>query len=668
VPQSLDDALTYADRWVGLIHQASVPEALGKQIIEESKLNFAEYFNRGWLEYRKSVTEAGDWAATEWTGSGALFRDVLGREYIDCLGGYGLLVHGWANPEIVDTVRAQLTLRTPMPSQELIDPLRGVLARLMAHITPGDIKYSFFCASGTEAIEGAIKLAKLYTRKNGFIVAVKAFHGKTMGSLSMMGKADYRQPAWILYGGPVYHVPFGEADAVERQLEICRTVGIDIAGVLMEPIQGEAGAIVPPDDYWPRLRELTRHYGVLLIADEVQTGMGRTGKLWGVDHWKVVPDILASAKALGGGVMPISAFCSTEEIWQVMMQPNPFIHTTTTGGGALACSIAAIQFTREAVGNGRQGPCSQRRPPGIGDLHSDHRRGLLIRMHFHNPEIGYKVAAGLFQRGVLVGTAQCTHRVEPPLVILRGAGPGDRSPVRHAGGVEQGMDSCRGGRSLRTNLRVSQVGRAEASDPVRGPAWARRVSPGEGREDLARQEHRHAAPGVGRDAAGGALQLPLLGRGHHALCSEGQGRLLVGCGWEPVHRLPARVRTDRSQACLRRVDAGACRDRRELLFAMTSELEVAVAEKIVAMCPAVEMVRFACSGPGDDARCASPRRTPAREDPQIRGQLPRLSGLPALLNLCSVGSLRQPAQPDPRAGQFGPAELPALAGRHPAVQ
>jgi putrescine aminotransferase len=195
MPQSLDEALAYADRWVDLIHQPTVPDDIGKQIIEESKYNFAEYFNRGWLAYRKSVTEAGDWAATEWSGQGAVFRDVLGREYIDCLGGYGLLAHGWSNPEIVDTVRAQLTYRTPMPSQELIDPLRGVLARLMAQITPGDIQYSFFCGSGTEGIEGAIKLAKLYTRKSGFIVAVKAFHGKTMGSLSMMGKADYRKPA-----------------------------------------------------------------------------------------------------------------------------------------------------------------------------------------------------------------------------------------------------------------------------------------------------------------------------------------------------------------------------------------------------------------------------------------------------------------------------------------
>ena len=161
--QSLNDALTYAQRWIDIIRKSSVTEEEGKKIIEESQTNFAEHFNKGWLDYRKSVTEAGDWAVTEWTGSGAVFRDVLGREYIDCLGGYGMMDLGWSHPEVIDTVRAQLS-RTPMPSQELIDPLRGVLARLMAFITPGAIQYSFFAASGTEAVEGAIKLAKMYTR------------------------------------------------------------------------------------------------------------------------------------------------------------------------------------------------------------------------------------------------------------------------------------------------------------------------------------------------------------------------------------------------------------------------------------------------------------------------------------------------------------------------
>ena len=424
-----EDAVSYSQRWIDIIKKPTITEVEGKQIIEESINNFAEYFNRGWLDYRKSVTEAGDWAATEWRGEGAVFYDVLGRQYLDCLGGFGMMDLGWSHPDVVSTVKAQLE-RSPMPSQELIDPLRGVLARLLASITPGEIKYSWFCASGTETIEAAIKIAKLYTKKSGFIVAVKAFHGKTMGSLSMMGKADYRAPLGMLYGGPVYHVPFGDADALERQLDICQTVGIDLAGVLLEPIQGEAGAIVPPDNYWPRVRELTRKYGVLLIADEVQTGLGRTGKMWGLDHWGVVPDILAVAKSLGGGVMPVGAVCSTEEIWQPMMYPNPFIQTTTTGGGALACSaaIAAIHVTlrdrlwEQAAQKGDylisklQSLAEQY--PQIFDKITG--KGLLIGMHFHESQVGYDVASGLFKQGVLVSgtlTSAKTIRIEPPLII-----------------------------------------------------------------------------------------------------------------------------------------------------------------------------------------------------------------------------------------------------------
>ncbi|MEI7849277.1 MAG: aminotransferase class III-fold pyridoxal phosphate-dependent enzyme [Chloroflexota bacterium] len=428
--RDLTHALEYAEKWTGIIKQPALPdETTAKWIIDESKYNFAEHFNRNWLEYRKSVTEAGQWAAVEWTGRGAEFEDVLGRKYIDFLGGYGMMSHGWAHPDIISAVQAQL-LRTPMPSQELIDPLRGVLARLMAEITPGDLSYSWFAASGTEAIEAAIKIAKLYTGKSAFIVAVKAFHGKTMGSLSMMGKADYRQPLGTLYGGPVYHVPFGDADAVEKQLEICEKVGIGVAGVIMEPIQGEAGGIVPPDDFWPRIRAATQKYGVLLIADEVQTGLGRTGKLWGVDHWEVVPDILAVAKALGGGVMPVSAVCTTEEIFKPMMYPNPFMHTTTTGGGALACSaaIAAINVTLRDDLPGQAAEKGAYIIPKVEALAVKYPnvykavtgKGLLIGQHFQTPELGYQVASGMFKRGVVVAgtlTSAQTIRIEPPLVI-----------------------------------------------------------------------------------------------------------------------------------------------------------------------------------------------------------------------------------------------------------
>lgn len=427
-----DEALSYSGQWINIIKEdpAQLPAAgKARWIIDESIRNFAEHFNRNWLDYRKSVTEAGDWAAVEWTGSGAIFQDVLGREYLDCLGAYGMMDLGWSHPEIVETVKAQLN-RTPMPSQELIDPLRGVLARLLSTITPGNLKYSWFAASGTEAIEASMKIAKLHTGKAGFIVAVNAFHGKTMGSLSLIGKSVFREPLGTLYGGPVYHVPFGDADAVDRQLEICDKVGIGIAGVLFEPIQGEAGAIVPPDDFWPRIREATRRHGTLLIADEVQTGLGRTGRLWGVDHWNVTPDILAIAKSLGGGVMPISAVCTSEEVFQPMMFPNPFMHTTTTGGGALACSaaISAIHVTlRERLWE-QAAAKGEYLIPKLHELAARYPqiyesitgRGLLIGMHFRDAEIGYKVAAGLFKRGVLVAgtlTNAQTVRIEPALIV-----------------------------------------------------------------------------------------------------------------------------------------------------------------------------------------------------------------------------------------------------------
>jgi putrescine aminotransferase len=425
-----NNALAYSSQWLDIIKQENFPEETqARWIIDQSTQNFAEHFNRGWLEYRKSVTEAGDWASVEWSGNGSAFTDVMGRKYIDWLGGYGMMDLGWCHPEVVEAVIAQVK-RSPMPSQELIDPLRGVLAKLMSEITPGDLKYSWFAASGTEAIEASIKIAKLYTGRTAFIVALKGFHGKTMGSLSMMGKADYRQPMGTLYGGQVYHVPFGDADAVEKQLEICEKVGIGVAGVLFEPIQGEAGGIVPPDDFWPRVRAATKKHGVLLIADEVQTGLGRTGQLWGVNHWDIAPDILATAKSLGGGVMPVSAVTTSEEIFKPMMYPNPFMHTTTTGGGALACAaaIAAINVTlrdrlwesaAEKGGYLIEKACDLAEEfPQVYEKVTG--KGLLIGQHFRTPEIGYKVAAELFKRGVLVAgtlTSAQTIRIEPPLII-----------------------------------------------------------------------------------------------------------------------------------------------------------------------------------------------------------------------------------------------------------
>ena len=301
----------------------------------------------------------------------------------------------------------------------------------MAEITPGDLKYSWFAASGTEAIEAAIKIAKLYTGKSAFIVAVKGFHGKTMGSLSMMGKADYRQPMGMLYGGQVYHVPFGDAGAVEKQLEICDKVGIGVAGVLFEPIQGEAGAIVPPDDFWPRVRAATKKYGVLLIADEVQTGLGRTGKLWGVDHWDVdtryycdcqIPrrrrdaglcgdhhrrnlqadDVPESVHAHDDNRRRRAGLCRGDRDHQC--------HACATGCGKVRRQKGA--YLIEKVDDlAEEFPQLYKEVTG---------KGLLIGQHFQSPELGYKVAAELFKRGVLVAgtlTSAQTIRIEPPLII-----------------------------------------------------------------------------------------------------------------------------------------------------------------------------------------------------------------------------------------------------------
>lgn len=422
-------ALNDSKRYLDIVHKQQLGKSEAEWLIETTVSNFAKYYNSGFIEYRKSVAEAGDFAAVEWTGRGATFKDALGREFIDCLGGFGLFNLGWAHPKVVRAVQAQME-KSPLPTQELLDPLRGMLAHLLAEITPGDLQYSFFVNSGTEAVEGAMKLAKLYTRKSGFIAAVRGFHGKTTGSLSLTGKAAFRRPAMPLLNS-VFHVPYGDADAVEQQLRIAREVGNDIAAVVMEPVQGEAGAIVPPDDFWPRLRQLCDEYEVLLIADEVQTGMGRTGKLWGVEHWNVVPDIITSAKALGGGVMPIGAFMSTPKIWSVM-NSNPFIHTSTTGGNPLACAaaIAAINVTLEeqiVEQAATKGEYFIKQLKEIAARHPDiyayiTGKGLLIGQHFMNDDVGYAVASGLFKRGVLIsGTLNNSRviRVEPPLVITR---------------------------------------------------------------------------------------------------------------------------------------------------------------------------------------------------------------------------------------------------------
>jgi len=421
------EVLQHAERYLEMLSATDLSLEQKQSLIQETVENYATYYNRGFITYRKSVTEAGQFAAIEWSGEGAILHDILGREYIDCLGGYGIFSAGVNHPRIVKAVTDQIK-RMALNSQELLEPWRGALARLVAEVTPGELQNSFFINNGTDAIEGAIKLARLYTQRNTFIAALSGFHGKSMVSLSLMCKASFRA---TFQGGlqDVRFVPYGDADALESALRTAEQVGTPIAGVVLEPVQGEAGAVVPPDAYFPAVRALCTQYGALFIADEVQTGMGRTGTMWGVDHWNVVPDILCAGKSIGGGVMPLSAFVSSAKIWEVMI-PNPIIHSTTFGGNPLACAagIAAITVTLEEDLPGqaaRKGAWMLRELRQLQSRYPDvlagvDGKGLLIGLEFPVQEIGWQVASGLFKRGVLVaGTyskAQ-TIRLEPALGI-----------------------------------------------------------------------------------------------------------------------------------------------------------------------------------------------------------------------------------------------------------
>jgi putrescine aminotransferase len=398
-------------------------EAFAARIVRE----LAEHYNPGILEARKSVTEAGDEAAVEWEGEGSILRDVAGREWIDCLGGYGIYNLGMRHPEVVAAVVAQLG-RAPLHSQELLDPLRALLAGLLARIAPAGLTRSFFCNSGAEAVEAAMKLAAWNTGRRRFVAMVNGFHGKTLGALALMGKARFRTPFAQLLG-PVSFVPFGDAEALAHELDKLAHLGDLPAAVVVEPVQGEAGAIVPPDGYLPAVRDLCHRHGVLFVADEVQTCLGRTGTMFAVDHWDVVPDIMTLGKSLGGGVMPMGALMTTAELCRVW-EPDPFVHSNTFGGNPLACAaaIAAIHVTLRddlpAVA-ARQGERLLRDLGAIAHAHPDvlravRGRGLLLAMEFADNDAGYRVAAGLFRRGVLVaGTTANARaiRIEPALTI-----------------------------------------------------------------------------------------------------------------------------------------------------------------------------------------------------------------------------------------------------------
>ena len=279
-------------------------------------------------------------ASVETKAEGWIITDSGGREFIDCLGGYGMFCLGHRHPKVVEAVKGALD-SIPMCGEILFNRPMADLAERLAEITPGNLQYSFFVNSGTEAVEGALKIARLATGRKKYIAAKNAFHGKTYGSLTATGRDLFRKPFEPLLQN-FTHVEFGNIEALEAAIDT------ETAAFILEPIQGEGGIIVPPDGYLAAVRALCDKYGVLMIADEVQTGIGRTGKWFGVDHEGVTPDIMALAKALGGGIMPIGSFTATPEVWAGLIE-SPFLHTSTFGGNQMACvaGLATLKVIEE---------------------------------------------------------------------------------------------------------------------------------------------------------------------------------------------------------------------------------------------------------------------------------------------------------------------------------
>jgi putrescine aminotransferase len=389
------------------------PDALFTDVVDKYNRHLNPYLS-------KLMAFAG--FGVEMRGEGCYIYDHEGRQFLDCLGGYGTFSLGHRHPRVVEAVRRQLDTIT-LSAKAFFSAQGADLAAELARITPEGLEFSFFCNSGAEAVEGALKFAKASTGRSKIISTTNSFHGKTLGALSVMGREKYRAPYEPLLPG-VEFVPFGDVAAAVAAIDD------KTAAFIVEPIQGEGGIIVPPDGYLRALRDACDASGAVLIFDEVQTGLGRTGYLFACEHDGVSPDLMTLAKCLGGGVMPIGAIVGRREIWEKIYSVNPLSHTSTFGGNPIACAaaLAALQVVQEEGLVERSQVMGARMKQGlqaVADNHSEHvaevrGRGLMLGVEFAMDEVGELVVAQLLKRGVCVAYALNNPRVmrwEPPLII-----------------------------------------------------------------------------------------------------------------------------------------------------------------------------------------------------------------------------------------------------------
>ncbi len=338
-------------------------------------------------------------------GQGAHLWDDRGNDYLDMLSGFGVFAVGRSHPKVKEAIRQYLELDSPNLVKMGTQLLAGLLARkLVEEFAPQGLDMVFFCNSGAEAVDGALKFAHAFTRRRKFLYCDHGFHGLTLATLAINGlkefRADYEA---VLAGGK--ELPFGDAARLEAEL----SQG-DVAALVVEPVIGH-GIFIPPDDFLPRARELCTRYGTLLIADEVQTGFGRTGKLFACEHWNVVPDIMTLSKSLSGGYCPIGAILYPRKVHDRVFSSldRCMVHSTTFGQNDLAavCGLATLEVIREeglVENSARMGAYLMDRLRGLAEKYELIRevrgRGLMIAIEFGQPrsltlKTGWKMMHGI---------------------------------------------------------------------------------------------------------------------------------------------------------------------------------------------------------------------------------------------------------------------------------
>lgn len=406
-----------------LVHNVEVILMIADVLTEEARIEsvidkYRLHINPGLAR----LMQFGGFGDIEESAQGCTIKTASGAEYLDFLGGYGVFSLGHRHPKVVEAVHRQLD-KMPLSGRTFFSEPQALLAERLAAAAPGNLSYCFFSNSGAEAVEAALKMARIATGRTGFVSAIGSFHGKSLGSLSVTGREKYRHPFEPLISGVTF-APFNDADALRD------AVTSDTAAVILEVVQGEGGIIPAEPGYIAAAREICSRQGALLIVDEVQTGLGRTGTMFAIEQEGVCPDIMTLAKALGGGVMPIGATIGTEYVWERTFAENPLLHTSTFGGNPLACmaALAALDVIEEeglaarARERGAQlinglNSIREAKPAAIMDVRG---RGLMIGVEFPVADIAELTINGMARRGVIAAYTLNNPRVirmEPPLIV-----------------------------------------------------------------------------------------------------------------------------------------------------------------------------------------------------------------------------------------------------------